>query len=62
MEQTYKNRMRINFSQSTKNKVTCEVTFEGLDCTKEEAIKNATELLNEAVKIAEQKSKELGAE
>jgi len=55
-EQTYKTRSRVNFSQSTKDKITCEVTFELIDGTKEEAIKGATQLLDLALIIAKEKS------
>lgn len=60
MEQTYKIRRRVNFSVSVKGIVTPECTFEEIDGTLETAIKGAKELLEEALKIATQKSKELG--
>ncbi len=52
----YKKRYRINFKQSTKNQITCDVTFEGKDMERSEALIEATRLLDEAMVIAKERS------
>ena len=56
MEQNYKTRQRVNFSVSTKGVITPDVTFEGVDMSKEEVLSGAKELLDEAMKYAKEKS------
>lgn len=56
MEQNYKKRHRVNFSVSVKGVVTPDVTFEGVDLTKEDVIKEATSLLDMAMIVAKERS------
>lgn len=56
--QDYKKRVRINFTQSTKDKITTEVTLERLDCSNLEALNEAVELLDMAIYKARERSKE----
>lgn len=55
-DKIYGNRTRVSFKQSTKDKITCEVTFEGIDMEREEVIKEAKDLLEKAMSIAEERS------
>lgn len=60
MEETkYQTRIRVNFTQSTKNKITCEVTFEGIDMDRTEVLTQAGLLLKESLAVAEFREKEL---
>ena len=52
MEKEYKIRHRVNFSQTTKGQITCDVTAEIIDGTQEEVIKEAKELLQKAMEVA----------
>ena len=56
MEKTYKKRCRVNYSISTKNVVTCETTFEGIDMSNEDVIKEATLLFDMANQIAKERT------
>ncbi len=57
-QQTYKKRIRVNYSVSVKGIVTPDITVEMIDTDKEEVLKEAKELLEEALKIAKEKSTE----
>ena len=56
MEQTYKIRHRVNFSVSVKGIVSPDVTAEVIDGTIDQTIKEAKELLEKAMQVAEEKS------
>lgn len=56
MEVSYKKRLRVNFSVSVKGIVTPDITCELVDGTKEDVLKEAKELLDEAMKIAKEKT------
>ncbi len=55
-ETNYKVRHRVNFSVSVKGIVTPNVTVEKIDGTKEETLKEAKELLDEALKVAQERT------
>ena len=57
MEQNYAERRRVSFSVSVKGIVTPEVTFEDLTGkSNEEVVKEASDLLEKALKVAQEKS------
>lgn len=49
-------RTRVNFKQSTKNQITCDVTFEGNEMDPNEVLTNATKLLDAAMVVARERS------
>ena len=56
MEQQYKLRHRVNFSVSVKGVVTPDCTAEVIDGTIDQTIKEAKELLEKAMKVAQEQS------
>ena len=56
MEETKSIRRRINFKQSVKGIITTEITFEGVNLSKDEVLKGATELLKDSMVIAKDNS------
>lgn len=57
MEETkYQTRRRVNFSTSVKGVVTCDVTVELMDATNEDIIREADNLLIEALAVARRRS------
>ena len=54
--ENFKVRHRVNFATSVKGVVTCDITAEMINSTKEEIIKEAKELLVLAQQVAKEKS------
>ena len=55
-EQNYSTRHRVNFSVSVKGVITPDVTAELVNGTKEDTVKEAAELLDQAMREAKSRS------
>ena len=56
MEQTYSKRYRVNFAVSVKGVITPDCTAEVIDGTIDQTITEAKELLEKAMKVAQEQS------